>query len=84
MPQTEWAQEVGIVYDEGGNLVTGPDLQDYRANLNWPLERAPLHLESSMPGAFAAGRRASRVDQARGVGSRRGGNGGGAGASLSE
>ncbi|MFL9966785.1 hypothetical protein PQR02_38690 [Paraburkholderia sediminicola] len=41
VPQTEWAQEVGIVRDEGGYLVTGPDLQEYRANLKWPLERAP-------------------------------------------
>jgi thioredoxin reductase (NADPH) len=55
MPQTQWAQEVGIVRDEAGYLVTGPDLQEYRANLNWPLERAPLHLETSMPGVFAAG-----------------------------
>ncbi|MEM5370714.1 FAD-dependent oxidoreductase [Paraburkholderia azotifigens] len=55
VPQTQWAQEVGIVRDEAGYLVTGPDLQEYRANLNWPLERAPLHLETSMPGVFAAG-----------------------------
>jgi thioredoxin reductase (NADPH) len=55
VPQTEWAQEVGIVRDEGGYLVTGPDLQEYRAQFNWPLERAPLHLETSMPGVFAAG-----------------------------
>jgi thioredoxin reductase (NADPH) len=55
VPQTEWAQEVGIVRDEGGYLVTGPDLQEYRAHFNWPLERAPLHLETSMPGVFAAG-----------------------------
>lgn len=55
VPQTEWAQEVGIVRDEGGYLVTGPDLQKYRAKMNWPLERAPLHLETSMPGVFAAG-----------------------------
>jgi thioredoxin reductase (NADPH) len=55
VPQTEWAQEVGIVRDEGGYLVTGPDLQEYRANLKWPLERAPLHLETCLPGVFAAG-----------------------------
>jgi thioredoxin reductase (NADPH) len=55
VPQTEWAQEVGIVRDEGGYLVTGPDLQEYRSNLKWPLERAPLHLETCVPGVFAAG-----------------------------
>jgi thioredoxin reductase (NADPH) len=55
VPQTEWAQEVGIVRDEGGYLVTGPDLQEYRSNLKWPLEHAPLHLETFVPGVFAAG-----------------------------
>ena len=55
VPQTEWAQEVGIVRDEAGYLVTGPDLQGYRSSLNWPLERAPLHLETCVPGVFAAG-----------------------------
>jgi thioredoxin reductase (NADPH) len=55
VPQTEWAQEVGIVRDEGGYLVTGPDLQEYRSDLAWPLERAPLHLETCVPGVFAAG-----------------------------
>jgi thioredoxin reductase (NADPH) len=55
VPQTEWAQEVGIVRDEGGYLVTGPDLQEYRSSMKWPLERAPLHLETCVPGVFAAG-----------------------------
>ncbi len=55
VPQTEWAQEVGIVRDEGGYLVTGPDLQEYRSDLAWPLQRAPLHLETCVPGVFAAG-----------------------------
>jgi thioredoxin reductase (NADPH) len=47
--------EVGIVRDEGGYLVTGPDLRDYEFEQQWPLERTPLHLETSMPGVFAAG-----------------------------
>ncbi|MFT0167748.1 NAD(P)/FAD-dependent oxidoreductase [Paraburkholderia mimosarum] len=55
VPQTEWAKEVGIVRDEAGYLVTGPDLQEYPTDLKWPLDRAPLHLETSMPGVFAAG-----------------------------
>jgi thioredoxin reductase (NADPH) len=55
LPQTDWAVEVGIVRDEGGYLVTGPDLRDYEFEQQWPLERTPLHLETSMPGVFAAG-----------------------------
>jgi thioredoxin reductase (NADPH) len=55
VPQTDWAVEVGIVRDEGGYLVTGPDLREYKRDLQWPLERAPLHLETSTPGVFAAG-----------------------------
>jgi thioredoxin reductase (NADPH) len=55
VPQTEWAAQVGIVRDEAGNLVTGPDLREFEHGLRWPLERAPLHLKTSMPGVFAAG-----------------------------
>ena len=36
----------------GGFVLTGTDLGDDAA---WPLERAPLLLETSMPGVFAAG-----------------------------
>jgi len=40
--------------DDRGFLVTGSDLltDDQRS---WPLDRAPLHLESSYPGLFVAG-----------------------------
>lgn len=55
VPQTEWATEVGIVRDESGYLVTGPDLREVAPDLQWPLERAPLYLETSTPGVFAAG-----------------------------
>jgi thioredoxin reductase (NADPH) len=55
VPQTEWAAEVGVVRDEGGYLVTGPDLREYERDSQWPLERMPLHLETSRPGVFAAG-----------------------------
>jgi thioredoxin reductase (NADPH) len=55
-PQTDWAEQVGIVRDQEGYLVTGPDLS--RADLpasRWPLNRTPYYLETNMPGVFAAG-----------------------------
>lgn len=56
VPETNWAAEVGIVRDEAGYLVTGPDLLAHdRYPANWPLDRQPYHLETSMPGLFAAG-----------------------------
>jgi len=55
-PQTQWANEVGIVRDAGGYLVTGPDLvRNGRCPAHWPLSREPYYLETSMPGLFAAG-----------------------------
>jgi thioredoxin reductase (NADPH) len=55
-PQTEWATEVGVVRDDGGYLVTGPDLLQGRERpANWPLDRDPFYLETSVPGVFAAG-----------------------------
>jgi len=55
-PQTDWANEVGIVRDAGGYLVTGPDLvRNGRCPAHWPLDRQPYYLETSMPGLFAAG-----------------------------
>jgi thioredoxin reductase (NADPH) len=56
MPHTEWAAELGITRDEGGYLVTGPDLLRKSAlPESWPLERDPFYLETSIPGVFAAG-----------------------------
>ena len=56
VPHTEWAAEEGITRDEAGYLVTGPDLlRDGARPANWPLEREPFYLETSMPGVFAAG-----------------------------
>ena len=56
VPQTDWAQDVGIVRDETGYLVTGPDLIiGKKLPASWPLERAPYYLETSVPGVFAAG-----------------------------
>jgi thioredoxin reductase (NADPH) len=55
-PHTQWAEEIGIVRDEGGYLVTGPDLlRNGRRPENWPLNRDPYYLETNMPGVFAAG-----------------------------
>jgi thioredoxin reductase (NADPH) len=55
-PQTDWAAEVGVVRDEGGYLVTGPDLmRGQQGPANWPLERDPFYLETNIPGVFGAG-----------------------------
>ena len=55
-PYTAWADEVGIIRDSAGYLVTGPDLgQDHRVPSSWPLDRSPYYLETNMPGVFAAG-----------------------------
>lgn len=55
-PHTHWAEEVGIVRDEAGYLVTGPDLiKNDQHPENWPLNRDPYNMETNMPGVFAAG-----------------------------
>ena len=41
--------------DEGGYLMTGPDLHRDSQTAWWPLTRDPLPLESSQPGVFVAG-----------------------------
>ena len=64
-PHTEWLPGE-ITRDEWGYLVTGPGVA------GWPLDRAPLPLETSMPGVFAAGdvraRSVKRVSSAAGSG----------------
>jgi thioredoxin reductase (NADPH) len=56
VPHTDWAEQVGIQRDEGGYLVTGPDLLAAGGRpANWPLDRNPYYLETSLPGVFAAG-----------------------------
>jgi thioredoxin reductase (NADPH) len=52
-PRTEWL-EGSFVLDKKGFLVTGPDLVGYD-DLQWPLSRSPLLLETSVPGIFAVG-----------------------------
>ena len=58
-PHTEWAADVGVVRDEAGYLVTGPELLNgdgaSRSKRQWPLDRSPYYLETSVPGVFAAG-----------------------------
>ncbi|MGC2006965.1 NAD(P)/FAD-dependent oxidoreductase, partial [Trebonia sp.] len=54
-PRTQWLPD-GIRRDRWGFVVTGPDLMagGYPAE-GWPLQRAPMLLESSLPGVFAVG-----------------------------
>ena len=72
-PRTHWLPD-NIVRDRWGFVVTGTDLLagGYRPG-NWPLQRPPMLLESSLPGIFAVGdvRRGSvkRVASAVGEGS---------------
>jgi len=56
-PHTDWALEAGVVRDEAGYLVTGPDLhfEGRSSNGGWPLDRNPYYLETNVPGLFAAG-----------------------------
>jgi hypothetical protein len=43
VPHTQWAEEVGIVRDDGGYLVTGSDLlKKGERPKNWKLDRSPL------------------------------------------
>jgi thioredoxin reductase (NADPH) len=56
VPHTSWAAEVGIVCDEAGYVVTGPDLLKKNGTLaGWPLNRNPYYLETTVPGVFAVG-----------------------------
>lgn len=54
-PRTEWLDGV-VARDENGFVVSGPDLVvDGKPPSGWPLDRLPHHLETSVPGIFAAG-----------------------------
>ena len=45
-----------MLTDNLGYILTGPDLLvDGRRREDWPLDRDPLALETSIPGVFAAG-----------------------------
>jgi thioredoxin reductase (NADPH) len=54
-PLTGWLE--GVVHrDERGFVLAGPDLAAGGEQVaGWPLDRAPYHLETSVPGIFAAG-----------------------------
>ena len=71
-PRTDWLP-TSIQRDARGFLLTGSDLRVAAAPGDWPLQRPPLALETSLPGIFAAGdvRRGSikRVASAVGEGS---------------
>lgn len=53
LPRTDWLDGV-VERDDHGFVLTGPDL-DGGAPSRWELERAPYHLETNVPGVFAAG-----------------------------
>jgi thioredoxin reductase (NADPH) len=50
-PNTNWLPD-DLLRDDGGFLLTG---EGARRNGDWPLDRDPFALETSMPGVFAAG-----------------------------
>ena len=53
-PRTQWLPEA--IQLEGGYILTGRDVvRDGAHPSRWPLDRAPLPLETSMPGVFAVG-----------------------------
>ncbi|WP_433375072.1 FAD-dependent oxidoreductase [Streptosporangium sp. CA-115845] len=54
-PFTDWLGET-VERDARGFVLTGPDLTaDENRPRNWPLRREPYHLETNVPGVFAAG-----------------------------
>jgi thioredoxin reductase (NADPH) len=68
-PRTDWLDGV-LARDDHGFILTGPDLRNV---CGWTLDRAPHHLETSVPGVFATGdvrsASAKRVAAAVGEGS---------------
>ncbi len=53
-PRTEWLKDC-VAMDNKGFIVTGRDLDPVLHDHRWPLPRAPLMLETSLPGVFAVG-----------------------------
>lgn len=55
-PNTNWALETAICRDKNGYLITGADLiGNEKFEDLWKPDRRPYNLETSVPGAFAAG-----------------------------
>jgi thioredoxin reductase (NADPH) len=52
-PHTGWLDEV-VARDPHGFVLAGPDVAAL-AQHQWPLDRPPYHLETSLPGVFAVG-----------------------------
>jgi len=52
-PRTDWLDGV-LARDSRGFVLAGPDLAADHLE-SWPLDRHPYHLETSVPGVFAAG-----------------------------
>ena len=54
-PATRWLADC-VALDDKGFVKTGADLsRDELAAAGWARTRAPLHLETSLPGVFAVG-----------------------------
>jgi thioredoxin reductase (NADPH) len=54
-PRTDWLEGV-VERDDRGFILSGPDLMhDGHRPANWPLDRDPFLLETSVPGIFVAG-----------------------------
>jgi thioredoxin reductase (NADPH) len=54
-PLTDWLDGI-VTRDDRGFVVAGPDLSvEGRKPRRWTLDRAPYHLETSVPGVFVAG-----------------------------
>ena len=71
-PRTDWLDGV-VARDQHGFIPTGPDLvSDGTVPGDWSLDRMPHHLETTVPGVFAAGdvrsQSAKRVASAVGEG----------------
>ena len=53
-PNTDWLAD-SLARDDHGFIIAGPTCGPRACGPPWPLERAPLLLESSLPGVFVAG-----------------------------
>lgn len=54
-PRTDWLDRI-VKRDEHGFILAGPDLMDNgKRPADWPLDRDPFLLETSVPGIFVAG-----------------------------